>query len=165
MQDFIKYFFIVLVTLATLHFIQQGAKKKISPNNQGRYVLKNHLLYFIMGLMCLAFSIGFGVAIFFVDDEIWPIVVMMLFFLGFGGYTLLNYFNHQVIFDEHDIEVRGMFRRTEKILVQEILSVEHNPFSGHYILKSERKNVKLSAVLVGANTFKEFVEKHEISLR
>lgn len=165
MQDFIKYFFIVAIVLVNQYIIQQGAKKKISPNNLGKYVLRSHVLYCIMGIIGVIFGIWFGITLYFFVDEIWPLLLMMIFFFGIGGYALLKYFNHQVIFDEQEIEVRDLFRKTEKILVHEILTIEHNPFSGHYILKSDHKSVKLSAVLVGANIFKEFIEKHEISLR
>lgn len=162
-----NYFFYGLVSasvVVTLAYLNKATGRQIVPGAQGKYLLRLHKLYYIVGLISVAVGGIFLVAPLIINEPNVGMYIMVflviLFFGGLGLLSILYYKNHYVLFDTNKIEVRNVFGKIKIFYWNEIKEASYNPHSSLLTLINESgQKVKIHQHLVGLSKFIDYLEE------
>jgi len=159
----IFYGLVALAVTLTLSYLAKATSKEVVSNEQGQYLLRMHKLYYIVGIIALAFAAVFIISPLIVDDPDLGLYItifcMLLLFGGLGLLCVLYFRRHFVLFDDTNVEVSSPFGKKKNLLWNEISRAKFNPSTGLLTLTSNTGDkVKVHYHLVG---FPKFVEQFE----
>lgn len=161
-----------VLTFIIIAFVLKYAKKRslsIAQTANGNRVLKCHIIFAILGYMCLLLFIGFlGIILYFGlgshdnwSDYIFSTIIIGLFIYG-GLYLTKYYYNHRVEYNNNDLTVYNAWGKYKTITWKDVndFSINTNMQEITLYTKDGRK-AKISMIIYGLDDFKkEFVSHH-----
>lgn len=149
----------------TESFLSTSTNKPVIADPQGRYHIKMHKLYRILGIAGFAVAAVFLFAPLIVkDDDLFFYVLTFGVAAMFGGLSLLSfccYRNHYVRFDDKIVEVAGVFGGRKTFYWNQVKKISFNKNSGFLQVSSfDGEKIKIHQHLVGFPTFVSFLQRH-----
>lgn len=111
-----------------------------APNEiEGKTVLKFHVVFVFLGLLCMALGLFVLLQAFIIDrdfssEAIIATAIMFTFFFGMGFWIFSVSKNHLVIFDDNEITVINSTNDQTTFLWADIGDLKFNSWKGKYVL-------------------------------
>ncbi|WP_040213489.1 hypothetical protein [Clostridium polynesiense] len=148
---------IPLMVAAALYILYQGTKKQPVKDEKGNIVLRNNMLFLIIGVIGLPVMAYLGYL--FISEGSSRDYVLLFGFsvilIPLCLYLILSYLNERVVAGSEDITYRNLWSRETKILWKDIDSVSYNKSTKKINLMANNQVISVSSNMVGYKSFQE----------
>ncbi len=167
-------FITTFVTFAIMGWVISTARKKgsyVQALENGEKMLKNHVIFAILGYFCgIVFLFFIGIGFYFgwetTPNETWssyifPVFVLLALLYGFI-YITFYYYNHRVIYNSESITAYDAWGKAKSIKWEDLKDAEFNSNMQEIRLYSKQGHrIKMSCLLYGLKDFQlEFAIHH-----
>lgn len=157
------YAAIGVIVAGLMAYLANQAKQNASPSATGKFHLRLHKAYAIIGWGCVLLGVGFFIGSMFSSEEhVLEIAFVLLLFLGgLGAICVLWYNNHSVTFDSNKLSSFSWLGKRQEIKWKAITSIKFNAVSGMLVFSNDRQEkVKAHMHLVGLGSLVVAIESH-----
>lgn len=166
-QSILTMTLIIVIVLLVKAFAKQKSMT-LGLNAEGMKVLKCHIIYGILGYLCLLlFIVSIGIIYYFgwgndLQLTDYAIIFIMIGLIVYGAiYMISYYYNHRVAYDHHSIYVYNAWGKCKIVQWKDLKDVTVNTTMQEITLYTkDAVRVKMSIILYGLDDFKNEFAKH-----
>lgn len=168
MDNFFRYFIVVLVTLI-LSFIAEKVFSKPAQEIEGVVELKLPRFYLVVGLVGMISLLTVAIGSLITEEVNTDTLVLssFLFFLGIGfGIVVLGYRRHQGFYNREEITTTDLYGKTVSLKWHEISLISFNSLTSNILLHSkDGQKLKVHMHLKGAKNIVQRLKNMDVSAK